>query len=52
MPHLEGPAPRPMDRFKISIADDGQLEVDKSTIFTMEPGIDPNDQYPQSILKV
>jgi cytochrome b6-f complex iron-sulfur subunit len=49
--NFEGPAPRPMDRFKIFLADDGQLEVDKSTIFTMEPGIDPNEQYPQSIWK-
>ncbi|WP_422296517.1 ubiquinol-cytochrome c reductase iron-sulfur subunit [Candidatus Binatus sp.] len=36
--NFEGPAPRPMDRFNSSIADDGQLEVGKSSIFTMEPG--------------
>ncbi len=29
-----GPAPRPMDRFKITIADDGQIVVDTSTLFT------------------
>jgi cytochrome b6-f complex iron-sulfur subunit len=50
--NFEGPAPRPMDRFKISIGDDGQLVVDKSVIYVMEPGVDPNEQYPQSILKV
>ena len=28
--HFEGPAPRPLERFAIRIAEDGQLEVDKS----------------------
>jgi cytochrome b6-f complex iron-sulfur subunit len=50
--NFEGPAPRPMDRFKIYIGDDGQLVVDKSVIYVMAPGVDPNEQYPQSILKV
>lgn len=50
--NFEGPAPRPMDRFKIYIGDDGQLVVDKSVTYVMEPGVDPNEQYPQSILKV
>ena len=50
--NFEGPAPRPMDRFKIYIGDDGQLVVDKSVTYVMAPGIDPNEQYPQSILKV
>jgi len=50
--NFEGPAPRPMDRFKISVGDDGQLVVDKSVTYVMAPGIDPNEQYPQSILKV
>jgi cytochrome b6-f complex iron-sulfur subunit len=50
--NFEGPAPRPMDRFKIFIGDDGQLVVDKSVIYVMEPGVDPNEQYPESILKV
>jgi cytochrome b6-f complex iron-sulfur subunit len=50
--NFEGPAPRPMDRFKIFIADDGQLEVDKSVVYRMEPGVDPNVQHPESILKV
>jgi cytochrome b6-f complex iron-sulfur subunit len=29
-----GPAPRPMDRFKISLAEDGQIVVDTSVLFT------------------
>jgi len=41
-----------MDRFKIYIGDDGQLVVDKSVTYVMAPGIDPNEQYPESILKV
>jgi cytochrome b6-f complex iron-sulfur subunit len=50
--NFEGPAPRPMDRFKIFVADDGQLEVDKSVVYHMEPGVDPNVQHPESILKL
>jgi len=41
-----------MDRFKLSLADDGQLLVDKSTIFKMQPGVDPNKQHPDSILRI
>ncbi len=36
--NFEGPAPRPLERFKISIADDGQLLVDKSKKFQFELG--------------
>ncbi len=50
--NFEGPAPRPMDRFKVSVAEDGQLVVDKSKVFKMNPGVEPDDQYPDSILKV
>jgi cytochrome b6-f complex iron-sulfur subunit len=50
--NFEGPAPRPMDRFKISVGDDGQLLVDKSVMYVMAAGVDPNEQYPQSVLKV
>jgi len=50
--NFEGPAPRPMDRFKIYVGDDGQLVIDKSVTYVMAPGVDPNEQYPQSILKV
>src|SRR5262249_36432200 len=50
--NFEGPAPRPMDRFKISVGDDGQLIVDKSVLYEMQPGVDPNEQHPESTLKV
>jgi cytochrome b6-f complex iron-sulfur subunit len=50
--NFEGPAPRPMDRFKLSLADDGQLLVDKSKVFKMQPGVDPNKQHPDSILRI
>jgi cytochrome b6-f complex iron-sulfur subunit len=49
--NFEGPAPRPMDRFKIIIADDGQLQVDKSIRFPGIPGRESNEVYPQSLLK-
>lgn len=50
--NFEGPAPRPLDRFQISLAEDGQLLVDKSHTFKMKPGADPDEQYPKSVLKV
>src|SRR6266478_1784419 len=50
--NFEGPAPRPMDRFKITDGDDGQLIVDKSVTYRMEPGTEPDAQHPESILKV
>ena len=49
--NFEGPAPRPLDRFEISLAEDGQLVVDKSHTFRMKPCGDPDEQYPQSVLK-
>ena len=36
--NFEGPAPRPLERFKIIRADDGQLVVDKSQKFQQELG--------------
>jgi cytochrome b6-f complex iron-sulfur subunit len=36
--NFEGPAPRPLERYAIRIADDGQLEVDKSRAFQEELG--------------
>ena len=36
--NFEGPAPRPLERYAIRIADDGQLEVDKSKTFQEEIG--------------
>jgi cytochrome b6-f complex iron-sulfur subunit len=36
--NFEGPAPRPLERYAIRLADDGQIEVDKSRIFQEEMG--------------
>ena len=36
--NFEGPAPRPLERYAIRVADDGQLEVDKSKSFQEELG--------------
>jgi cytochrome b6-f complex iron-sulfur subunit len=47
--NFEGPAPRPLERFKVTLADDGQIIVDKSQIFQQE-----RDQWsdPDSFIKV
>ena len=50
--NFEGPAPRPLDRFLIKLSEDGQLVVDKSKAFYMKPGVEPDEQFPESILKV
>lgn len=41
--NFEGPAPRPLERYAIRIAEDGQLEVDKSRKYQEELGqwLDP-----------
>jgi cytochrome b6-f complex iron-sulfur subunit len=36
--NFEGPAPRPLERYAIRRADDGQIEVDKSRLFQEEMG--------------
>ena len=36
--NFEGPAPRPLERFKIGLADDGQILIDKSKKFQQEKG--------------
>jgi len=36
--NFEGPAPRPLERYAIDVAEDGQLEVDKSRKFQEELG--------------
>ena len=36
--NFEGPAPRPLERFKISLADDGQIIIDKTKSFKYEKG--------------
>ena len=47
--HFEGPAPRPLERFKIGLATDGQILVDKTKSFKWEKGEWEN---PESYLKV
>jgi cytochrome b6-f complex iron-sulfur subunit len=46
--NFEGPAPRPLERFKIFIGDDGQIVVDKTKKFQQEKGEwdDPNSYLP------
>ena len=36
--NFEGPAPRPLERYAIHLAADGQIEIDKSKIFQEEMG--------------
>ena len=45
--NFEGPAPRPLERYAITLADDGQLQVDKSKLFFEEMGqwSDPQSFY-------
>ena len=47
--NFEGPAPRPLERFKIGLADDGQILIDKSIKFQQEKGEWNN---PESFLTV
>lgn len=47
--NFEGPAPRPLERFKILLADDGQIIVDKTKIFQQEKG---QWSDPEAFLKV
>ena len=47
--NFEGPTPRPLERFAISLADDGQILVDKSRKFQYEKGEWDN---PASFLKL
>jgi cytochrome b6-f complex iron-sulfur subunit len=50
--NFEGPAPRPLDRFKISLTDKGELLVDKSIVFKGVFGMNSDEIYPESLLKV
>ena len=50
--NFEGPAPRPMDRFKVEVGADGQLLVDKNVLYKMQPDAEPDEQHPESLLKV
>ena len=47
--NFEGPAPRPLERFRISLGDDGLILVDKSKKFQQEKGEWNN---PESFLNV
>ena len=47
--NFEGPTPRPLERYAISLADDGQILVDKSRKFQAEKGEWTN---PAAFLKV
>ena len=47
--NFEGPAPRPLERARVVLADDGQLLIDKSRKFQYELG---QWQDPESFLKV
>jgi len=46
--NFEGPAPRPLERYAIKVADDGQLEIDKSRTYHEELGqwADPESFIP------
>lgn len=50
--NYEGPAPRPLDRAKIALSPEGDLLVDKAILYSMKPGEDPDEQYPESLLRV
>jgi len=47
--NFEGPTPRPLERFKVTLADDGQLVVDKNRKFQYEKG---EWKDPESFLKL
>ncbi|MHC4196802.1 MAG: QcrA and Rieske domain-containing protein [Planctomycetota bacterium] len=36
--NYEGPAPRPLERLKVGLAEDGQIVISKSTVFRRERG--------------
>jgi len=36
--NVEGPAPRPLERFHISLGEDGQIVIDKTRVFRQEKG--------------
>lgn len=46
--NFEGPAPRPLERLKISLADDGQIVVDRGSVFRFELG---QWEHPDAFLK-
>ncbi len=48
--NFAGPAPRPLDRFKITLTPDGQLQVDRDIRFSGVGGQDSDELYPESLL--
>lgn len=42
--NFEGPAPRPLERYKITLADDGQILIDKTKKFLYEKGQWSNEE--------
>lgn len=46
--NFEGPAPRPLERFRVTLAEDGQILVDMSRVFRQEAG---EWNHPESFLK-
>lgn len=50
--NFAGPAPRPLDRFKIILTPEGEIIIDKSIIYKGIPGLNSDELYPQSLLKV
>ena len=50
--NFEGPAPRPLDRVKITLAADGQLLLDKSIAYQGIAGMNSDELYPQSLFSV
>src|SRR5574341_338910 len=50
--NFEGPAPRPLDRVKVALSPEGHLLVNKSVIYRMLAGLSPDEQHPESILRM
>jgi cytochrome b6-f complex iron-sulfur subunit len=50
--NFAGPAPRPLDRFKVSLSPEGTLVVDKSVVYKGVAGKESDVLYPQSRFKV
>lgn len=47
--NFEGPAPRPLERYKISLTSEGKIKVDKTKVFRYEKG---EWDHPDSYLSV
>lgn len=50
--NFEGPAPRPMDRARVELAPDGQIQVDVSQLFEWPKGQPSHFNDPDSYLQV